>query len=633
MRMHQLAFAFVATTALAYPAMGQNSPDSYVTGAKQFTQSVIISGLKNPWEITLGPDGMLWTTERTGKQISRIDPATGEQKVAVVIDEISAPGGQDGLMGMALHPELGTGTGNDYVYAAYTYIDEEKGADPQVPDETSPYYKLYTKIVRLTYNEADGTLGESMDLITGLPAGNDHNSGRLKFGPDNTLYYTLGDMGNNQGANVCLAIEAQRLPTAEEVEAKDYVAYVGKSLRLNLDGSVPEDNPELDGVKSHVYTYGHRNMQGIDFGPDGTLYATEHGPKTDDEVNILVSGGNYGWPNVAGFNDDMAYEHANWELAANPPCAETTFSEYAIPENVPHEPEANFTEEMQDPIATLFTVPTGWNFVVPDCRGTDFICWPTVGVTSIQYYEGGDDRIPGWDKVLLAPTLKRGSIYLLPLDESGQAVDGTIERYFQSANRYRDVAISEDGKTIYVATDSTGVAENPEGGTTTTLANPGEILAFTYEGEGDPSTVAPADEQSLRGQEQAEGADGDDAAAPATDDAAETEAAGDLPSFTEEQVAAGKTSFGANCAVCHGDQLTNNTYGPPLAGEFFQENWEGQTGGDLVAKAHTMPPGSEDSLSDEEYAALAAYILSVNGLPAGGEPISLDSAGVIHFPE
>lgn len=631
MRVHLLACPLFATTALVAPAMAQNSPDSYVTGAKQFSQSVVISGLQNPWEIEIGPDGMIWTTERTGKKISRIDPATGEQHVAITIDEISAPGGQDGLMGLALHPELGTGAGNDYVYAAYTYVDEEKGADPQVKDEGSPYYKLYTKIVRLTYDEADGTLGESEDLITGLPAGNDHNSGRLKLGPDNTLYYTLGDMGNNQGANVCLAIESQRLPTAEEVEAKDYVAYVGKSLRLNLDGSIPDDNPELGGVKSHVYTYGHRNMQGIDFGPDGTLYATEHGPKTDDEVNILVKGGNYGWPNVAGFMDDMAYEHANWELATNPPCEETTFSEYAIPENVPHEPETAFTEEMQDPIATLFTVPTGWNFVVADCRGTDFICWPTVGVTSIQYYEGGDDRIPGWGKVLLAPTLKRGSIYLLPLDESGQAVTGTIERYFQSANRYRDVAISPDGKTIYVATDSTGVAENPEGGTTTTLANPGEILAFTYEGEGDPASVPAADEQSLRGQNQEEAAGSEDAAANET--AAAGEAAGDLPSFTTDQVAAGKPSFDANCSVCHGDQLTNNTYGPPLAGEFFHENWEGQTGGDLVAKVHTMPPGSENSLSDEEYAAITAYILSVNGLPTGDEAISLESSGVISFPK
>ena len=620
-----LACTLLACTALVTPSIAQ-SPDSYVTGAKQFTESVIITGLDNPWEITLGPDGMLWTTERTGKTISRIDPATGEQHEAITIDEVSAPGGQDGLMGLALHPELGQGTGNDYVYTAYTYVDEAEGPDPQVEDEASPYHQLYTKIIQLTYNEADGTLSDPVDLITGLPASNDHNSGRLKVGPDNTLYYTLGDQGNNQGANVCLAIEAQRLPTEEEIANEDYVAYVGKSLRLNLDGSIPEDNPELDGVKSHVFTYGHRNMQGIDFAPDGTLYATEHGPKTDDEVNILTSGGNYGWPNVAGFNDGKAYEHANWELAENPPCEETTFSEYEIPENVPHEPESAFTEPMVEPIATMFTVDTGWNFQVADCEGIDFICWPTVGITSVEYYEGGEDRIPGWEQVLLAPTLKRGSIYVLPLDESGQAVDGTVERYFQSNNRYRDVAVSEDGKTIYVATDASGLAENVEGGTTSELDNPGEIIAFTYSGEGDPSTVEPPNEQSLRGQDEAEASEAAEA------DAAPVEA-GDLPSFTEEQVAEGKTAYNASCSVCHGDSLTNNTYGPPLAGEFFQANWEGRTGGELVEKVHTMPPSAPDSLSAETYAALTAYILSVNGLPAGPEPISRDSTGTISFPQ
>ncbi len=621
----KIACALLACTALVAPAVAQG-PDSYVTGAKQFTESVVAKDLANPWELTLGPDGMLWITERTGKRISRIDPATGEQKVAITIDEISAPGGQDGLMGMALHPELGKGTGNDYVYTAYTYIDEAKGPDPQVTDPSSPYYKLYTKIIRLSYNEADGTLSDPVDLITGLPASNDHNSGRLKVGPDNTLYYTIGDQGNNQGANVCLPIEAQRLPTADELAAKDYVSYVGKSLRLNLDGSVPDDNPELGGVKSHVFTYGHRNMQGIDFGPDGTLYATEHGPKTDDEVNILTSGGNYGWSNVVGFKDDKAYEHANWELAANPPCAETTFSEYVIPDNVPHVPETAFTEPMVDPIATMFTVDTGWNFVVADCKGLDFICWPTVGITSVEYYEGGDDRIPGWGKVLLAPTLKRGSIYMLPLDESGKKVDGIIERYFQTNNRYRDIAVSADGKTIYVVTDASGVAENVAGGTTTDLDNPGQLIAFTYSGEGDPSKVKPADEQSLRGQNQAAASTSTSAPAPAA-----AVPVADLPSFTDAQVASGKTAFNANCAVCHGDTLTNNTYGPPLAGEFFQPNWEGSSAVDFVAKVHSMPPAAPESLTPEVYADIAAYILSVNGLPAGTEPLTAESAGTISF--
>ena len=85
--------------------------------------------------------------------------------------------------------------------------------------------------------------------------------------------------------------------------------------------------------------------------------------------------------------------------------------------------------------------------------------------------------------------------------------------------------------------------------------------------------------------------------------------------------------------MCHGDALTNNTYGPPLAGEFFQANWEGRTGGDLVEKAHTMPPSAPDSLSAETYAAMSAYILSVNGLPTGTEEISRESTGVISFPQ
>ncbi len=80
----------------------------------------------------------------------------------------------------------------------------------------------------------------------------------LKIGPDKKLYLTLGDQGNNQLGNYCLPIQAQRLPTPQEMEAKDYISYVGKSLRFNLDGSIPKDNPVVAGIVSHVYTYGHR---------------------------------------------------------------------------------------------------------------------------------------------------------------------------------------------------------------------------------------------------------------------------------------------------------------------------------------------------------------------------------------
>ena len=277
--------------------------------------------------------------------------------------------------------------------------------------------------MRLTYNSANRTLSNPVDLITGLPAGNDHVAGRLKFGPDRKLYFTIGDQGHNQLGNFCLPIEAQRLPTQEEIDRKNYVAYVGKSLRLNLDGSMPEDNPKLDGVVSHVYTYGHRNMQGIDFGPDGTLYASEQGPKTDDEINILKPGSNYGWPHVAGLKDGKAYEYARWAEASTP-CSQLTFSDLAIHPSVPREPESAFTKPFVEPIATMFTVPTGYNFHDPACKGVDFICWPTVGASSIEYYASKGTGIPGWDRVLLVTTLKRGSLYVLPLTANGQAAAG-----------------------------------------------------------------------------------------------------------------------------------------------------------------------------------------------------------------
>ena len=293
--------------------IAQDGPETVVRGTKQFRQSEVVTGLAGPFEVTWGPDNMLWVTERTGKRITRVNPATGEKKVAVTIDEVSAPGGQDGLMGLALDLD------NNFVYTGYTYVDTSLP-----PHETrgpkSPYRFLYTKIVRLTYDRAKETLSNPVTLVAALPAGNDHQAGRMKIGPDRKLYYTIGDQGNDQLGNYCVPIESQRLPTQAEIQAKNYVSYVGKALRLNLDGSIPNDNPQIEGVRSHVFTYGHRNPQGIDFGPDGTLYESEHGPKTDDEINILRAGANYGWPHVAGMKDDKAYQYARWAEATTP-CA------------------------------------------------------------------------------------------------------------------------------------------------------------------------------------------------------------------------------------------------------------------------------------------------------------------------
>ena len=218
-----------------------------------------------------------------------------------------------------------------------------------------------------------------------MPAGNDHQAGRMKIGPDRKLYYTIGDQGNDQLGNYCVPIESQRLPTQAEIQAKNYASYVGKSLRLNLDGSIPNDNPQIAGVRSHVFTYGHRNPQGIDFGPDGTLYESEHGPKTDDEINILKAGANYGWPHVAGLKDDKAYEYARWAESTTP-CAQLKFSDLAIASDGAARAGVGVHQAVHEPIATMFTVPTGYNFSDPVCKGIDYICWPTVGVSSIEYY-------------------------------------------------------------------------------------------------------------------------------------------------------------------------------------------------------------------------------------------------------
>jgi PQQ-dependent dehydrogenase (s-GDH family) len=574
--------------------IAQNGPETVVRGTKQFRQTEVVTGLDWPWEVTWGPDNMLWVTEREGKRITRVNPATGEKKVAIEIDEVSAPGGQDGLLGLALDLD------NNVVYAGYTYVD--KSLPPIVTRAaTSPYRFLYTKIVRLTYDRATERLSNPVTLIAGLPAGNDHNAGRLKVGPDRKLYYTIGDHGNDQLGNYCVPIEAQRLPTAAELQAKNYASYVGKVLRLNLDGSIPNDNPQIAGMRSHVFSYGHRNPQGIDFGPDGTLYEAEHGPKTDDEVNIVKAGANYGWPHVAGLKDNKAYEYARWAESAPTPCAQLKFSDLEIAPTVPREPESAFTRPFTEPIATMFTVASGYNFSDPVCKGIDYICWPTVGVSSIEYY--GTPRnsgIPGWEKVLLVPTLKRGSLYVVALSADGQRVQGPFSRYFQSDNRYRDTAISPDGRTIYIATDTGGLAEAMAGGTTRSMTNKGSILAFTYVGEGTGAPVAPQRPTTA-----------------APPQPAPVVAAGAAPQYTTAQAAAGKTAFDADCAVCHGNTLRNGTMAPPLAGEAFRAVWAGRSVRALFDAAKAMPPANPGSLSDATYANLIAYVLQMNDYAAG----------------
>lgn len=600
--------------------VAQAPPESARVATKRFDMRVVATGLDNPWEVTLGPDGMLWVTERSALRVTRVDPQTGERHVAATLSDIAKAAGPGGVLGMALHPGL-LRDGPDFVYLAVTYEDRDLPPDLRVVAEDSPFRHLYAKIVRLRYDRDSQTLVDPVTILGGLPAGNDHVALRLVYAPDGTLHLTTGDQGNGQFGNFCNEILSQRLPTVAEVAARDWSSYEGKTLRIGLDGSIPDDNPVIDGVRSHVYTYGHRNPQGITVGAEGRLYTSDHGPKTDDEVNVLQPGGNYGWPHVAGLRDDMAYRYARW-YDASVPCRSLRFSDFAIPDSVPTHTETSFVRPMVAPLATLFTVPNDYDFQDPTCQGVHAICWPTVGASSIEWYEGG--AIAGWDRVLIVSTLKRGSLYVVPVDASGQRAAGPISREARTANRYRDTAVSADGRTIYVATDSGGMGEALEGGPLKQMANPGAILAFTYAGEAPASTGTPA---GTMPDERAADATRTPAAAPAPP--ARPRAAGPPPPFTAAQARAGRAAYDASCAVCHGPSLVNGAYGTPLAGPYFQQQWSGRPVAELFEKTRTtMPPTGAGSLPAPAYAAIVAYMLEVNGAAPGNAELPDDAAAM-----
>jgi PQQ-dependent dehydrogenase (s-GDH family) len=453
-------FSAAVAVGCAVGLVASGCDDSGGSEGGEFEQRVVVNGLANPWEIAWGPDDRLWVTEKSDGEVTLVSVEDGTTETALTIpDVVASVGAQDGLLGLALHPDLLAG--EPYVYLAYTYEDAD----------------LRTKIVRYTYDPDTRTLDEPVDLLAGLPASNDHNSGRLVFGPDGTLYYTIGDQGNNQFTRFCEPIIAQRLPTAEELAASDWTAYQGKVLRLDLDGSVPDDNPELAGVRSHVYSYGHRNAQGLVFGLAEALYSSEHGPKSDDEVNRIEAGGNYGWPHVAGYADDQAYVYANWSASQDPSCDALSYSDYDIPPSVPQEPESGYPEPSVTPLATFHTVGSDHEFQDRTCGQASFLCWPTVAPSSLDYYGAG--AIPEWANSLLMPSLKEGTVYRLPLEQDGAAL-GEPETLWRTVNRYRDTAVSADGLSIYVATDSGGMALDASGEPTNGLEHPGAILEFRF---------------------------------------------------------------------------------------------------------------------------------------------------------
>src|SRR5262245_18943462 len=367
---------------------------------ERFSTRVLVSGLEGPWEVAWGPDQQVWVTERTGRRVVRINPADGMRSLAVTIPEVNTTFTQDGLLGLTFHADLMRGTGSDFVYVAFTYDD-------------APGTTLARRLAvrRYRYDQAARTLVEPADILTGLPTDTDHVGGRLAFGPDRKLYLTIGDQGSNFGANRCNVNHAQDLPSVAQVKTKDWSMYQGKILRMELDGSIPADNPQVGGVRSHIFTYGHRNPLGLAFGPGGRLYESEHGPSSDDEANLLEAGRNYGWPNVAGYKDDKAYVYANWSASKPAPCASLPGGN-AIPASVPQQTESSFANpQFMPPLRTFFTVETGYDL--------NRIGSATIAPGGVDVYTS--DAIPGWKNSLMVLSLIRRAAHRLQLAAEGRS--------------------------------------------------------------------------------------------------------------------------------------------------------------------------------------------------------------------
>lgn len=439
----------------------QNPRTQGTAGAETFTRRVVAADLANPWDVTWGPDGHLWITERTAFRVTRVNPADGSRRVALTLTDAYQSVVQDGLLGLALHPDLLANRGRDDVYLAYVY-DGDPGAE----------VSRRMRVSRYVFDAAAQTLGSPTVVLDNLPAGDDHGGGRLAIGPDGKLYLSRGDHGANFLKNYCLANRAQDLPDAGAIAARDWSTYQGKILRLELDGSIPADNPEMRGVRSHIYSYGLRNVQGLAFGATGRLYAADHGPSTDDEVDLIQAGRNYGWPFVAGFNDDRGYDFANWSGSAGAPCATLKFDNLNPPASVPRVKESAWQHpDFVAPLATLFTPPAAYDLRVDGST--------TIAPGSIEAYTSA--AIPGWRSSLLVTGMRTGAVYRLKLNDDGTATAGAPLEYFRRANRYRDTAVSPDGRRIYVVTDSFGSVSDAQGRRTEALAEPGALLEFTYD--------------------------------------------------------------------------------------------------------------------------------------------------------
>jgi glucose/arabinose dehydrogenase len=244
------------------PPPDQGPPPNSPTLA---TDTAFVTGLTNPWDMAFLPDGTMFFTQRAGPVKVRLPNGT--------INDIVTPdvltGGEAGMNGIAVDPDYAS---NRFVYTYYS--------------STANDNRIVRWQVNATLNGIDG----STVIASGIPRSVEHNGGRVRFGPDGKLWFTTGDASTG--------------PLAQDLSQLG-----GKTARINSDGTTPGDNPFIGqpGIDARIYTYGHRNPQGLAFRPGNDVpYTSEHGPNINDEVNQLIAGGNGGWdPNTNGTYDQF----------------------------------------------------------------------------------------------------------------------------------------------------------------------------------------------------------------------------------------------------------------------------------------------------------------------------------------
>lgn len=426
------------------------------TFAQQFSRSELPTDLSTPWEITYGPDNFLWISE-AGGIVSRVNPNNGDKTIIYTASDYfgGSPLEQStlcfnptigaGTLGLTLHPEFLI---NDsaFIYFVYSY---NSGTS------SSPATKF--KIKRLKWDATTNSVVSAVDLVTSIPTGYDHLGGRLlavKRNGISHLYLTIGDHGISEDNQPSCYNPPSSNPN---FLAQDPSTFNGKIHRFSMDGTIPFDNP-IPG--NSFFTRGHRNPQGLMFNSElNILYAIEHGDRTDDEINILYPGMNYGWKNVRGYHNDDNYP------------GEMSYVNSYVPN------PAIVGDSLVQPFYSFCTIQSNGS--------SNYLDWCTVAPSDGIYYNSSG--IPEWTNSLLITTLKNGSstdmeVMQFKLLENGKLAPSSSSLpnptpFFgedQNLNgRLRDIAVSPSGKTIFLINN---------GGT-----NADKITVYNYVAPDNPS--------------------------------------------------------------------------------------------------------------------------------------------------